>query len=190
MNKLTYRFTTIKLLVTVGLLLVCVAATGLAQGEEKYRLRVDITGIGGEGFGGGIDAIGTDQLLSMVVNETGVVGRAKFEPIVITKAIDSATPRLFDVCAGGDRLHSVTINWIRSNHLGRNTETIYFKVILEDVQITSIRARLPNQNDSKGQQLGPVEDVAFKFGRIRWVYTLPNGATINAGYDLRTNRGV
>ncbi|MEK7829531.1 MAG: type VI secretion system tube protein Hcp [Acidobacteriota bacterium] len=194
MNNFIRQFTTIKLVFITTLLLALAATTSLAQekGEDRYKLRVDIPGIAGEGLGGAIDAVGTDSLLTVAVDSgTGASsGRPKFNPLVITKAIDRATPKLFDACAGGDHLGLVQVSWIRSNHMSKGGEVVYFKVILEDVQITSVRSRLPNQNQASGIELGPVEEVAFSFGRITWIYTLPNGGTIKESYDVRAGRRI
>ncbi|MFN0108790.1 MAG: Hcp family type VI secretion system effector [Blastocatellia bacterium] len=194
MNNFIRQFTAIKLIFITTLLLALAATTSLAQekGEDRYKLRVDIPGIAGEGLGGAIDAVGTDSLLTAAVDSgTGASsGRPKFNPLVITKAIDSATPKLFDACAGGDHLRLVQVSWIRSNHMSKGGEVVYFKVILEDVQITSVRSRLPNQNQASGIELGPVEEVTFSFGRITWIYTLPNGGTIKESYDVRAGRRI
>lgn len=194
MNNFIRQFTAIKLIFVTSLLLALATTAALAQekAEDRYKLRVDIPGIAGEGLGGAIDAVGTDSVLTMSVDSVSGAssGRPKFAPLVITKAIDAATPKLFEACASGDHLRLVQVSWIRSNHMSKGGEVVYFRVILEDVQITSIRSRLPNQNDSKGIELGPVEDVAFSFGRITWIYTLPNGGTIKEGYDVRAGRRI
>ncbi len=193
MNKLIHhQFTVIRLIIAVGLLLAGGAATSLAQAKEgdQLRVRVDITGIPGDGIGGSIDAFGSDQLLTKVGGGDGGggSGKAQFDPVIITKAIDAATPKLYEACASGKHLSQVQVTFTRSNRQSRNGEMAYFKVIMEDVLVSSVRSRLPNQNDPQGADLGPIEDVAFSFGRITWIYTLPNGNTIRASWDVKANR--
>lgn len=193
MNKLIHhQFTVIRLIIAVGLLLAGGVATSLAQAKEgdQLRVRVDITGIPGDGIGGSIEAFGSDQLLSKVGAGDGGAssGKAQFDPVIVTKAIDAATPKLYEACASGKHLSQVQVTFTRTNRQSRNGEMAYFKVIMEDVLVSSVRSRLPNQNDPQGADLGPIEDVAFSFGRITWIYTLPNGNTVRASWDVKANR--
>ncbi len=192
MKKQIHYFTVIKSIVTACLLLVCVSATGLAQSAENdYKLRVDIVGVPGEGIGGSIEGAQFVSGLVMDSSTTGAsISRAKFTPIVITKPIDSATPKLQTICAGGQRLHQVQISFIRSNRLLKNGEQVFLRITLEDVQVTSVNIRLPKQGDAKSMldSGDPYEEVAFSFGRITWTYTLANGNTIKEAWDLRSGR--
>lgn len=192
MKKLIHNFTAIKLIVIAGLLLACSAATVQAQ-EETYLVRVEIVGVPGEGAGGSIEAV---QFSSSLTTDLGggVTGaqasRAKFAPIVITKGIDMATPKLLSFCASGQRLSRVQISVIRVNHLQRNGEQVFYRILLDDVQVSSVTARFPKSTDPKSlvDSGGPLEEVAFTYGRINWIYTLPNGSTVKEGFDLRTGR--
>lgn len=196
MKKLIQHFTATnltKLFAVASLLLVGFAGTGFAQtGEDEYKIRVDILGVPGEGVGGSIDSFQFNSIVSAEMG--GVTGaqasRAKFSPVVITKGIDSATPKLQTICAGGQRLSRVQISFIRSNRRMKNGEQVFLQILLEDVQVSSVNLRLPKSTGSEGAlALGePSEDVAFSFGRITWIYTLPNGSTIREGWDMRSNR--
>ncbi len=192
MKKQIHHFTVIKLIVTACLLLVCASVTGLAQSAESdYKLRVDIVGVPGEGIGGSIEGAQFASGLVMDSNSTGAsVSRAKFTPIVITKPIDSATPKLQTICAGGQRLHQVQISFIRINKTLRNGEQVFLRIMLEDVQVTSVNLRLPKQGDAKSMLDSgePYEEVAFSFGRITWTYILANGNTIREAWDVRSGR--
>lgn len=192
MKKQIHYFTVIKSIVTACLLLVCISATGLAQSAESdYKLRVDIVGVPGEGIGGSIEGAQFVSGLVMDSSATGAsVSRAKFAPIVITKPIDSATPKLQTICAGGQRLHQVQISFIRTNRMLKNGEQVFLRIMLEDVQVTSVNIRLPKQGDAKSMLDSgePYEEVAFSFSRITWTYTLANGNTIREAWDLRTGR--
>lgn len=194
MKKLNHHFTVAKLIVAVSLLLICIAATGQAQSaEDDYKIRVDIVGVPGEGIGGSIDAAQFSSGLQTDLSATGAsIGRAKFTPAVITKGIDSASPKLHALCAGGHRLSRVQISFIRSNHRMKNGEQVFLQILLDDVQVTSINLRLPQMGGAKSQLDSgePYEEVAFSFGRITWIYTLANGSTIREGWDLRTSRDL
>ncbi|MBL8191481.1 MAG: type VI secretion system tube protein Hcp [Acidobacteria bacterium] len=196
MKKLIQHFTATnltKLFAVASLLLVGFAGTGFAQtGEDEYKIRVDILGVPGEGVGGSIESF---QFNSNVSADLGAVtgaqaSRTKFSPVVITKGIDSATPKLQTICAGGQRLSRVQISFARSNRLLKNGEQVFLRIVLEDVLVTSATIRLPKAQDAKGALTAgePEEDVAFSFSRITWIYTLPNGGTIREGWDLRSGR--
>lgn len=193
MKKLNHHFTVIKLIVVASVLLACFAGTGLAQtGEDDYKIRVDILGVPGEGVGGSIESF---QFNSNVSAELGAVtgaqaSRAKFSPVVITKGIDSATPKLQTICAGGQRLRQVQISFARSNRMLKNGEQVFLRIVLEDVLVSSANIRLPKTQDAKGALAAgePEEEVAFSFSRITWIYTLPNGGTVREAWDLRSGR--
>lgn len=196
MKKLIHHFTATnltKLFAVASLLLFGFAGTGFAQTEEsEYKVRVDILGVPGEGIGGSIESF---QFNSNISAELGGVtgaqsGKAKFSPIVITKAIDSATPKLQTICASGQRLSRVQISLIRSNRRMKNGEQVFLQIVLEDVQVSSVNLRLPKLTGADGSLSSsePSEDVAFSFGRITWIYTLPNGGTIREGWDMRSSR--
>ena len=196
MKNLIHHFTATnltKLIAVASLLLFGFAGTTFAQTEEsEYKVRVDILGVPGEGVGGSIESF---QFSSNVSTDLSAVtgaqaSRAKFSPIVITKGIDSATPKLQTICASGQRLSRVQISLIRSNRRMKNGEQVFFQIVLDDVQVSSVYLRLPKLTGSDGAlpSSEPSEDVAFSFGRITWIYTLPNGGTIREGWDMRSNR--
>lgn len=193
MKPLIHHFTVTKLIVAACLLLVCFVGTGLAQSaEDDYKLRIDIVGVPGDGAGGSIEGV---QYSGGVAAEMGAItgaqaGKAKFSPIVITKVIDSATPKLQTICAAGQRLSHVQISVIRSNRSLRNGEQVFLKILLDDVQVSSVNTRLPKSNDPRSLTVAgePYEEVSFTYGRITWIYILPNGSTIQEAWDLRTNR--
>lgn len=193
MKKQIHNFTAIKLIVVASVLLACFVGTGLAQaGEDDYKIRVDIMGVPGEGVGGSIESF---QFNSNVSAELGAVtgaqaSRTKFSPVVITKGIDSATPKLQTICAGGQRLRQVQISFVRSNRMLKNGEMVFLRIVLEDVLVTSTNIRLPKMTDAKGALAAgePEEEVAFSFSRITWIYTMSNGNTIREAWDLRSSR--
>lgn len=194
MKKLVHHFTAIKLTVVAGLLLACSAATAVAQSaEDLYLVRVDIVGVPGEGVGGSIEATQFSATVAADVSTTGAqAGKAKFSPVVITKAIDLATPKLLSFCATGQRLAHVQISVARVNRLQKGGERVFYKILLDDVLVSSVTSRFPKASDPKDlvDAGGPLEEVAFTYSRITWVYTMPNGSTVKEGYDLRMNREV
>lgn len=183
------RVSQIPLIIFAVLLLMLGATTGHAQkrgnqdGKQEIRLLVTIPGIPGDGPAGAIEAFGSDQ--SLAIAAPG--GRSEFSPLVITKAVDRATPQLFVTSASGKRLTHVQIDWFRKCSSSGSDER-FFSVVLQDVTITSVRSGLPNQNDPKAETLGSVEQVGFSFGRIIWTFFLPDGTSVRGGFDVAEGR--
>jgi type VI secretion system secreted protein Hcp len=185
------RFSQLTSLIIAGLLLLIGATTGHAQKRAKeIRMQAHITGIPGDGVGGAIDAFGSDQFVTNTTPSVGGggagSGKAEFGPLVITKTVDRATPKLFLACATGVHFPQVQVDWVRSNRNG--SEEVFFTVLLQDVTITSVRSGLPNQNDPNSESPGPLEQISFNFGKIQWTYFLPDGTPVRGGYDLSANR--
>src|SRR5215217_2448831 len=166
-------------------------ASGQARAKDndppaKVKLRVEITGVSGDGVGGSIDAFGSDQLLTLTESDPGGgTGKATFGPLVITKDVDSATPKLFLRAAAGVHMGMVKINWVRKNPL-TGLEEVYFSVLLEDVVITSHRTRLPDQREPQALQGGAVEDVAFSFAQVHLAFLRPDGTVVSSGFNAKT----
>jgi len=186
------RFSQLTSIIFACLFLLIGVTTGYAQKNAKgeTKLQVFITGIPGDGVGGAIDAVGSDQLATQTVISTGGsgggAGKVDFGPLVITKSVDRATPKLFLACATATHLAQARIDWI-SNSGGKNDQ-VFFSVLLEDVLITSVRSGLPNQNDPNLTALGPVEQVGLSFRAIQWTFFLPDGTQIKGGFDVAGNK--
>jgi len=188
------RFSQLTFIIFAGLFLMFGATTGLAQvggNKEVIRLQVRINGIPGDGVGGIIEAFGSDQLVTSTASNSngsgGGAGKAEFGPLVITKMIDRATPKLFLACATGMHITQAQIDWVRSNSKNGNDE-VFFTVLLQDVTIAAVRSSLPNQNDPNLKQLGPVEQISLSFAKIQWTFFLPDGTPIKGGFDVNANQ--
>ena len=128
-----------------------------AQGKDnipvpKIRLRVEITGISGDGAGGTIDAFGSDQLIEFVACAScGGGGKVAFGPLVITKDVDSASPKLFSNVKTSSHIQQARIDWIRKNPI-TGVEQVYLTIVLEDVVVVSFRTRVADQRDPQSLQ--------------------------------------
>jgi type VI secretion system Hcp family effector len=171
-----FRF---KFVVFAALLLLPGAATGRAQGRngQDIKLRVNISGIQGDAVGGAIEAFGSDQILTNLPSidggGAGGAGKAQFGPLVVIKAVDSATPKLFLAAATGQHQAQAQVSWIRKSLL-TGADEVFFTVLLQDVLVRSVRSSLPNQNDPSLKLLGQVEEVSLDFATVP-VDVLPPG---------------
>src|SRR5262245_13636935 len=188
----TYRY---KVLKVVMLLAALTIGAGSALAKEKnentgIRLRVEIASIPGDGIGGSIDAFGSDQLVTNVEDGGGGggAGKVEFDPIVITKDVDSASPKLLLVAATGQHLSTVKINWLRKDSHG--VDQVYLSVVLTDVKITSSHSRLGDQRDPEELQGAAVEEIAFDFVKIQMNFFKPDGTVVTMTLDSKVGTSV
>jgi type VI secretion system secreted protein Hcp len=95
-----------------------------------------------------------------------VSGKRVHAPVEITKAIDAATPMLYQACAEGKTLDELTIEWYRINDQG--VEELYFTHTLHRVKIAEVRALLPNTKDPSKERLTHLEQVKLMYEEIEW----------------------
>lgn len=156
---------------------------------DKAIAKMTITGIPGDNPDGSIEAFAIDQKQTAPYHlADGSVNKATFS-IMVTKGIDSASPKLSLAAAGGDHLLRVTIVWTRIDPVTKVEESSY-SVILTDVVVAAIRQRPVNATDPASKDSAEYEDVTFSFSRIEWIYRLPGGRQTRHGWDLRTNRPI
>jgi type VI secretion system secreted protein Hcp len=93
----------------------------------------------------------------------GGVGKVQLEPIVITKKIDTSTPKLFEALVTGRHLPAVQIDFVRQN--GAGGDDVYYSVKLEQVIVTGV-----HQTDAGKAGGQPLEQVSLDFQRIEITY--------------------
>ena len=103
--------------------------------------------------------------------------------IVITKAMDKASPKLFEEALGGHG-QSVTIDFCK---MQSGTCVTYMEYTLENTMVSGYSV------SSGGDR--PTESLSFNFTKIVFTYTPTNpdgsqGAPVKAGYDLKKNEKV
>jgi len=114
--------------------------------------------------------------------------RASFTDFTVVKALDKASPKLFEACATGKHIPSVTVELCRAG----GDKLKYMEYKLSNVIISSNR---PGGASHAGETL-PLEEVAFNFGKIELVYTQQKradgsgGGQVAAGWNLETNKKV
>lgn len=114
--------------------------------------------------------------------------RADFADFSIVKALDKASPKLFEACAQGKHIKEVTIELCRAG----GDKVKYMEYKLTNCIVSSFR---PGGSAAGGESL-PLEEVAFNFGKIEIVYTQQKredgsgGGNVPAGWDLQANKKV
>ncbi|MFJ4351158.1 Hcp family type VI secretion system effector [Pseudomonas sp. NPDC089428] len=112
---------------------------------------------------------------------TGGVTLGDFQ---ISKYIDRATPKLFELCCRGLHIKTVTIRV----HRAGAEKFKYLDIVLEEVLIALVSGQAAEQSGL------PVEVVTLNYGRIRFEYTQQrrvdggSAGIVSGGWDRTTNK--
>ena len=111
-------------------------------------------------------------------------GRVDINDFSIVKSLDKASPKLALACCTGEHIPTVVFELCRAG----GDKQPYMEYKMTDVIVGSVRPG----GSSHGDGL-PLEEVAFRFGKINWTYTpidkagKPQGK-VPAGWDLEGNK--
>lgn len=102
-----------------------------------------------------------DASVPVVTNGGGGAGAGKVDlrPIVVTKPIDKATPKLFQALVTGRHLPDVQLDLVRSD--GAGGDEVFYTVKLENVLVTDLHQ--VDQGKADGR---PLEQVSLDYQRI------------------------
>ncbi len=116
----------------------------------------------------------------------GSTERVTHEDFSITKHLDKASPKLYELCSNGKHISKVTVELCRAG----GDKQKYLEVDLEQVIISHVS---PSGN-SASEDGFPTETVSFNYGKIKWTYTQQKrtdgtgGGNVTGGWDLTTNK--
>lgn len=166
-------------------------AMPVMKAEDHVHAFLKIDGIPGESTNakhkGEIDLatlkLGVLQSATSGAGGAGGAGKAIFNPVIIYKGIDSASPLLFLRCATGQHIPQAVLTLSEN---GRE----YFKVRLQDVVVSSCDV---NSNNVENSDL-PLESISLSYSKIEITYTpfakgLP-GTPITIGFDVKSNTSL
>ena len=101
-------------------------------------------------------------------NHTGLpTGQRIHHPLVVTKAKDVATPKLYAACCKGEGVE-VELDFYRIADTGE--EKKYFTIKLEDAIIVKMGADTPTTFLAENKPYKDMETVAFTYSKITWSY--------------------
>ena len=112
-------------------------------------------------------------------------GKSQHAPFSIFKALDKASPKLYEYCSSGVHLRQVIVELCNR---GRD-RTRYLEIRMEDVRIVAV---VPTAA-ARGEGERPTEEIRFIYERIKWTYTAQKpdgspGGDIAGGWNLSTNK--
>jgi type VI secretion system secreted protein Hcp len=115
-------------------------------------------------------------------------GRADFHDFSIVKALDKASPKIFEACTCGTHIKTITITLCRAG----GDKLKYMEYKLSNSIISSYR---PGGSAQGGEAL-PLEELSFNYGKLELSYTQQKradgsgGGQVAAGWDLEANKKV
>ena len=127
------------------------------------------------------------QPVSATANSAGgaTSGRCKHEDFVITKFIDLASPKLYEMCSSGKHISKVMVELMRSSGGAR---VKYMAIEMDQVVVSMVSPAANHGTDL------PTESVAFNYGTIKWTYTQQKradgskGGNVTGGWSLVENK--
>ena len=141
--------------------------------KVKGQKQGDITGsVTQKGKEGTIAVIAVDHsIISPRDPASGLpTGKRMHHPLVITTHIDKATPLLYNALVNNENLPTVELDYYQTGQNG--VQTLYFKIVLTNANISSInQTNLNSQDDPHLGLFGEYEEVAFTYQKIEWTWT-------------------
>jgi type VI secretion system secreted protein Hcp len=113
----------------------------------------------------------------------GTTARSQHSDYSITKYIDLASPKLYEICASGKHIKDVTIEMLRASG---DKRVKYMVVKMEQVVISHVAPA--------GGADFPTESISFNYGTIKWTYTQQKrtdgsgGGNAAGGWSLVENK--
>jgi type VI secretion system secreted protein Hcp len=125
------------------------------------------------------------QPASATANSAGgaTTGRSQHSDYSITKLVDLASPKLYEMCSSGKAIKKIKIEMMRASG---DKRVKYMVVDMEEVVISHVAPA--------GGQDFPSESVSFNYGTIKWTYTQQKradgsqGGNAAGGWSLTENK--
>jgi type VI secretion system secreted protein Hcp len=112
-------------------------------------------------------------------------GRCKHDDFVITKFVDLASPKLYELCSSGKHIKKVVIELMRASG---GAPVKYMAIEMDQVVISKVSPGVASSDEF------PIESVAFNYGVIKWTYTQQKredgskGGNVTGGWSLVENK--
>lgn len=132
-----------------------------------------------------VTAVSWGHQLPVVTSRDGgspTVNRTQFQPLTVSKYLDSISPGLAQIATTGRVVRQVFLDLVQGPG-----QPPFARLDLQDVVITSYTVE-----GTAGTPQRPVEKLSLLFGKITWVSfpTQPDGrpGELKHGYDVRANQ--
>jgi len=108
-------------------------------------------------------------------------GEPKHGAVTIWKALDKATPKIYEALAKKSAVANVAIEFERDNPKDGKTE-VYYKVELNDCRVIYARPHTPAAQEKTEESLPHMEQVGFAYRKINWTWL--SGGQIPTTFDF------
>lgn len=152
-----------------------------------YFLKID--GIKGESFDAAhADAIEVSSFSwgatnIMDPNGGGGAGKAVFQDLHFTMAMDKSSPELLLRLATGTHIKDATLTVRRPSAAGAPPSPDFYEIHLEEVFISSYQV---GGTDGAALQ----QSLSMSYAKITFTYTAADGTAVKTGWDLKTNTKI
>ena len=130
---------------------------------------------------------GITQTSTMHSGGGGGAGKSTHEDFIIAKSLDKASPKLVLACCNGEHIPKVVLELCHSG--GERQKFMEYE--MEDVIVASVRPC----GSTNGEKPMPVEEIAFRYGKIKFVYTQfdprsgKSAGYVQSHWDVKANTG-
>jgi type VI secretion system secreted protein Hcp len=97
-------------------------------------------------------------------------GRRTYEPLVIRKRIDKATPLLAKALVENQEIEGI-FKFFRPNQKGDGTTEQYYTIAIKAGRVASFKQISPDSFDPASSARPELEEISFVFHTISWTYT-------------------
>ena len=121
-------------------------------------------------------------------------GVSQHGDIVVTKQVDKASPKLYEMVSSGKHIKNVTLEMMRASG---DKRVKYMTVEMNQVLISSVSPQTTPHDKTAGGKASsdlPTESVSLNYGTIKWTYTQQKradgskGGNVAGGWDLSTGK--
>ena len=136
-------------------------------GETQGDIQGSVTQAGREGS---IMVIGFDHtVISPRDAATGLpTGHRQHQPVVITKEVDVASPRLWWAMANNENLRTFRLDFWQPSTAG--PEVQFYTIELVNAKISTMKTEMLNNKYPENMQHKEREKIAFVYERIIWLF--------------------
>ena len=105
----------------------------------------------------------------------------KHGAVKIWKAIDKASPKIYEALAKKSKVGEIDIEFERDNPNDGKTE-VYYTIHLEDCRVIYARPHIPTTAEKNEQSLPHMDEVGYAYRKINW--TWKSGGQVPTTFDF------
>jgi type VI secretion system secreted protein Hcp len=129
---------------------------------------------------------GATQSGTFATNSGGGAGKVSMQDFHFTMSVNKASVKLMKACATGEHIKSATLYALKA---GKEQQT-FLTVTFTDLLVSSYQA-----GGADGGDFLPDDSITLNFAKLQMAYKEQKadgtlGGTIQAGYDLKLNKGM